>query len=164
MVKESCPLLTPCRIGCRIIPNVDSELDPKAQDVKVSAKEQHGLRAMAELAARYGEGPVPLGEVAEAQGISLDYLEQIVPDLRSASLLQSTRGARGGYQLARPPGEITVGQVLEALDGDILPIRCLGEQDALLCDRSPTCAARTVWTTVYQRVVEALNGMTLADL
>jgi Rrf2 family protein len=139
--------------------------------MKVSAKEQHGLRAMAELAARYGEGPVTLGEVAEAQGISLDYLEQIVPDLRGASLVQSTRGARGGYQLARPPAEITVGQVLEALDGDILPIRCLGErssrpgeQDALLCERSPTCAARTVWTTVNQRVVEALNGMTLADL
>jgi Rrf2 family cysteine metabolism transcriptional repressor len=153
--------------------------------MKVSAKEQHGLRAMAELAARYGEGPVPLGEVAEAQGISLDYLEQIVPDLRGASLLQSTRGARGGYQLARPPDEITVGQVLEALDGDILPMRCLaeqgtlqgekaslqgeqgalqGQQEALLCDRSPTCAARTVWTTVYHRVVETLNGMTLADL
>ena len=139
--------------------------------MKVSAKEQHGLRAMAELAARYGEGPVPLGEVAEAQGISLDYLEQIVPGLRAASLVRSTRGARGGYQLARPPHEITVGQVLEALDGDILPVRCLadrnsgsGEQDALLCDRSPTCAARTVWTTVNQRVTEALNGMTLADL
>ena len=64
-----------------------------------------------------------------------------------------------------------MGEVLEALDGDILPIRCLAEPDpcsgevaALLCDRSPTCAARTVWTTVYQRVVEALNGMTLADL
>ena len=139
--------------------------------MKVSAKEQHGLRAMAELAARYGEGPVPLGEVAEAQGISLDYLEQIVPDLRGANLVQSTRGARGGYQLTCPPDEITVGQVLEALDGDLLPMRCLGEQaslqgeqEALLCDRSPTCAARTVWTTVYHRVVEALNGMTLADL
>jgi Rrf2 family protein len=119
---------------------------------------------MAELAARYGEGPVSLGEVAEAQGISLDYLEQIVPDLRGASLVRSTRGARGGYQLARPPQKITVGQVLEALDGDILPVRCLGDQDALLCDRSPTCAARTVWTMVNQRVVEALHGMTLADL
>jgi Rrf2 family cysteine metabolism transcriptional repressor len=132
--------------------------------MKVSAKEQHGLRAMAEFAARYGQGPVPLGEVAETLGVSLDYLEQVVPAMRDAGLLESTRGAHGGYELALPPGQITVGRVLEALDGDILPIRCLGEADETACARSPTCAARTVWATVYLRVVETLNGMTLADL
>jgi Rrf2 family cysteine metabolism transcriptional repressor len=132
--------------------------------MKVSAKEQHGLRAMAEFTARYGQGPVPLGEVAEALGVSLDYLEQVVPAMRDAGLLESTRGAHGGYELALPPGQITVGRVLEALDGDILPIRCLSEADETGCARSPTCAARTVWATVYLRVTETLNGMTLADL
>jgi Rrf2 family protein len=132
--------------------------------MKVSAKEQHGLRAMAELAEHYGQGPVPLGEIADALGVSLDYLEQVVPSMRDAGLLHSTRGAHGGYQLALPPDQITVGRVLEALDGDILPIRCLGAEQAATCDRSPTCAARAVWATVHRRVVETLNGMTLADL
>jgi Rrf2 family protein len=132
--------------------------------MRVSAKEQHGLRAMAEFAARYGRGPVPLGEVAAALGVSLDYLEQIVPAIRDAGLLISTRGAHGGYELAHPPAEITVGRVLQALDGEILPIRCLSGEEDLPCDHSPTCAARTVWATVYQRVVETLDGMTLADL
>jgi Rrf2 family protein len=131
--------------------------------MKISAKEQHGLRAMAELAARYGQGPVPLAEVAHAQGISRDYLEQIVPALREAGLVQSTRGAHGGYQLTRVPESITVGQVLEALDGEIFPLRCVSES-AAGCDRSSMCAARTVWTKVHARVSETLNEMTLADL
>jgi Rrf2 family cysteine metabolism transcriptional repressor len=84
--------------------------------------------------------------------------------MRDAGLLTSTRGAYGGYELAHPPAEITVGRVLQALDGEILPIRCLSNEEDLPCDRSPTCAARTVWATVYQRVVETLDGMTLADL
>lgn len=132
--------------------------------MKVSAKEQHGLRAMAELAGRHGQGPVPLSEIADALGISLDYLEQIVPSMRDAGLLHSTRGAHGGYELALPPDQITVGQVLQALDGDILPIRCLNPDQEGSCARSPTCAARAVWATVHQRVTETLNGMTLADL
>lgn len=131
--------------------------------MKISAKEQYGLRAMAELAARYGQGPVPLGEVADAQGISRDYLEQIMPALREAGLLQSTRGAHGGYQLTRDPARITVGQVLQALEGEIFPLRCVSE-NAAECDRSAMCAARTVWTKVHARVSETLNGMTLADL
>lgn len=131
--------------------------------MKISAKEQYGLRAMAELAARYGQGPVPLGEVADAQGISRDYLEQIVPALRQADLVQSTRGAHGGYELARDPARITVGQVLQALEGEIFPLRCVSE-NAIECDRSAICAARTVWTKVHARVSETLNGMTLADL
>jgi Rrf2 family protein len=131
--------------------------------MKISSREQYGLRAMAELAARYGQGPVPLGEVAAAQGISRDYLEQIVPALRDAGLLLSTRGAHGGYQLAHAPETVTVGEVLQALEGDIFPLRCVSET-AEECDRSSVCAARTVWTKVHARVSETLNEMTLADL
>jgi Rrf2 family cysteine metabolism transcriptional repressor len=132
--------------------------------MKVSAKEQYGLRVMAELADRYGEGPVSLSEVAHAQGLSLDYLEQIVPALRDAGLLNSTRGAKGGYELTRPSDEITVGDVLRALDGDILPVLCVSESDARPCVRGDTCAARTVWQTIRDRVIETLDGMTLADI
>jgi len=132
--------------------------------MKISAKEQYGLRAMIELAARYGEGPVALGAVAEAQGISPDYLEQVARDLREAGLALSTRGARGGYELARPPDQITVGQVLRALDGGILPIRCVSEQEDVPCERGNNCGARAVWETIHARITEALEGMTLADL
>ena len=131
--------------------------------MKISVKEQYGLRIMTELAGRYGGGLVSLSSVAEAQGLSLDYLEQIIPSLRDAGLLTSKRGARGGYELARSPAEITVGHVLRALDGDILPMRCIGE-DHLPCDRGDTCTARAVWETVHGRVLDALDGMTLADL
>ena len=132
--------------------------------MKISTKEQYGLRAMAELAEHDGEGPVPLSDVAQAQDLSLDYLEQIVPALRNAGLLNSTRGAKGGYELSRPSDEITVGDVLRALDGDILPVQCAGEGNAPPCVRSSTCAARAVWQTIRARVLETLDSMTLADL
>jgi Rrf2 family protein len=132
--------------------------------MKISAKEQNGLRAMIELASRYGQGPVPLNAVAEAQGLSEDYLEQVIPDLRDAGLLHSTRGVKGGYELAHAPQAITVGQVLRALDGEILPVQCVSEERQECCDRHPQCGARTVWETIHARLIEALDGMTLADL
>lgn len=132
--------------------------------MKVSAKEQYGLRAMAELAARYGLGPVPLSEIAQAQDISLDYLEQVIPDLRSAGLLCSTRGAKGGYELARTPDQITVGDVLRALEGDILPVRCVADECQEACARTDECSARTVWQTIHDQVQDTLDGMRLSDL
>ena len=132
--------------------------------MKVSAKEQYGLRAMAELTKMYGQGPVPLSEVAQAQEISLNYLEQVVPDLRNAGLLTSTRGARGGYELARPPDQITIGQVLRALDGKILPVQCVGDECRDACERTDACGARTVWQAVHDQILDTLDNMRLADL
>ena len=105
--------------------------------MKVSAKEQYGLRAIAELAARYGEGPTSLNDVAQAQGISLAYLEQVIRELRDAGLVFSTRGARGGYELARAPGAITVAEVLRALGGDILPVQCVRRANGVGAGTSP---------------------------
>ena len=132
--------------------------------MKVSAKEQYGLRAMAELAKAYGQGPVPLSEIAQIQDVSLAYLEQVVPALRDAGLLNSTRGAKGGYELARPPDQITVGEVLRALDGDLLPVRCVEGEGREPCDRTDECAARAVWQTVHRQLRRTLDGMVLADL
>ncbi|MBN1139240.1 MAG: Rrf2 family transcriptional regulator [Anaerolineae bacterium] len=133
--------------------------------MKISAKEQYGLRAVAELAARHGDGPVSLNEVAQAQGVSLAYLEQIVPLLRDAGLIVSTRGAKGGYELARSPQNMTVGDVLRALEGDILPVLCVQHDDDMRpCERIGTCAARAVWQQVHDRVTETLDRMWLADL
>ena len=112
--------------------------------MKLSAREQYGLRAMIELGRRYGDGPVSLSDVAEAQGVSLGYLEQITPLLREANLVESTRGARGGYQLRRPPREITVGDVVRALEeGYIMPLKCIpGTEEEESCSRTEVCGAR----------------------
>ena len=144
-----------------LIPSKKSDL---GVEVKVSAREQYGLRAMAELARRYGEGPVSLAEVAQAEDISLAYLEQIVIPLRRAGLLVSTRGARGGYSLAREPSFITVGEIIRVLEGAIIPIRCMTEGKDSFCEREEICAARSVWAKVHDRLVETLDSITLADL
>lgn len=132
--------------------------------MKFTAKEQYGLRAMAELAQHYGRGPVPLSVVAEAQGLSLPYLEQIVAPLRQAGLLRSTRGAHGGYELARAPEAITAGDVIRALEGSILPITCVDDCNTTFCEREDVCATRSVWEQVRDRLIETLDSITLADL
>ena len=132
--------------------------------MKISAKEEYGLRAMAELAGRYGDGAVPLSEIARAEELSMDYLEQIFPSLRAAGLVNSTRGAKGGYELSRLPAEITIGDVLRALVGEILDLECLSEKDASPCAREDVCIVHPVWKAVYDRVVETLDSTTLGDL
>ncbi len=132
--------------------------------MKVSAKEQYGVRAMAELAQQYGAGPIPLSDIAQAQGMSIDYLEQVVPALRDAGLLNSTRGAKGGYELTRPPDQITVGEMLRALSGEILPVRCVEDDCTELCHRTSECGARTVWQTIHDQLLDTLDSMRLADL
>ena len=145
----------------RIIPKIVSEL--RQGMMRFSSKEEFGLRAMAELASHYGEGPVPLSEVASSQGIALDTLEQIVAPLRRAGLLVSTRGASGGYELGHPPAEVTVADVLQALEGQLVPIPCLDEAPSR-CERAKGCMARPVWALVRDRLVETLDHMTLADV
>lgn len=131
--------------------------------MRFSSKEQYGLRAMVELAQRHGEGPVPLSEVAAAQGIPLPYLEQIAALLRRAGLLESTRGAYGGYRLSRQPAAITVGDVIRALEGPLVPVKCIVGGDEV-CELVNRCATRSVWELVRQRLEETLDGITLADL
>lgn len=132
--------------------------------MRVSAKELYGLRAMTEFARHFGEGALSLTEVARTQGISQAYLEQIAIDLRRAGLLHSKRGAQGGYFLARSPQAITAGDVIRALEGSILPVRCVVEQDCEPCSYEEACTARSVWERVSDRLVETLDAITLADL
>jgi Rrf2 family cysteine metabolism transcriptional repressor len=132
--------------------------------VRISAKELYGLRAMGEFARHYGQGPLSLSEVAQSQGISQAYLEQIAIDLRRAGLLQSRRGARGGYYLARTPKATTAGDVIRALEGSILPVQCVAEQKCTPCSLEASCSARGIWEQVRDRLVETLDSITLADL
>ena len=133
--------------------------------MKLSTREQYGVRAMVELARSFGQGPLPLTEVSRLQNISLAYLEQIVAPLREAGLVVSTRGAHGGYHLARQPQAITVGDVLRALEGPIAPVQCVSEvRQGDRCEREEVCLTRPVWEKVRDSIVTALDSTTLADL
>src|ERR1700691_6014028 len=104
-----------------------------------STKAEYGVRVMVELARRGGivEEPVPLAEIAATDGMPLAYLEHLVARLRKAGLVDSRRGSRGGYMLARPAGEITMAEVVAALEGSIAPIECISEaaDGSIVCSR-----------------------------
>jgi Rrf2 family protein len=119
---------------------------------------------MAEFAGHFGEGPLSLAEVARAQAISQPYLEQIAIELRRAGLLESKRGALGGYHLSRPPAAITAGDIIRALEGSILPVQCVAEDACSPCALEDTCTTRGVWEQVRDRLVETLDSISLADL
>jgi Rrf2 family protein len=119
---------------------------------------------MSEFARYYGQGPRSLTEVARDQGMSQAYLEQIAIDLRRAGLLESRRGAHGGYLLTQAPEKTTAGDVIRALEGAILPVQCVAEERCVPCDHEDQCTARSIWEKVRDRLVETLDGVTLADL
>lgn len=103
-----------------------------------------------------------LKEIAEKEGVSEKYLTQIVIPLKAKGLITSRRGSGGGYRLSRHPSQITVREVVEALEGSILPVDCLEENTR--CKRAPFCVARKVWQRVRGKIIEALEEFTLEDL
>ena len=138
-----------------------------------STKAEYGVRVMVELARRSGEEPVPLTEIAAHDGLPLAYLEHLAARLRKAGLVDSRRGSRGGYLLARSPTEITMAEVVEALEGSIAPIECISEgpDGSVVCAREasrvhPTgiCPTKLLWTRVRSSIVRTLEETTLADL
>jgi Rrf2 family protein len=135
-----------------------------------STKAEYGVRLMVELGRQPGSVPVSLSAVAEAESLPLSYLEHLVARLRKAGLVNSTRGAHGGYTLARPAEEITMNQVVEALEGQIAPMECFHEtpEGKVSCshedDGDRLCATKLLWTRVQGGVSRALTGTTLAEL
>lgn len=132
--------------------------------MKLSAKGEYGVRAMACLALDFRAGPVPLREIAKRENISYQFLEQIFLPLRRAGLIESVRGAKGGYTLARPPEAINVGDIVRALEGPIAPVDCVAEGNAETCGRSTACLTRGIWEKLKDRMEEVLDEITLADV
>jgi Rrf2 family protein len=130
--------------------------------MKMSTKGRYGLRVMAELAGRYGQGPVPADVIARNQDISGKYIHLLVMVLRSAGLVRSVRGPGGGYELARKPSSITALDVVSALEGSSAPAECV--TDAEYCPRAGRCATRDVWRDVSSAVDGVLSGITLEQL
>jgi Rrf2 family cysteine metabolism transcriptional repressor len=135
-----------------------------------TTKAEYGVRLLVELGRQSVESPVSLKALAEAENLPLGYLEHVVALLRKAQLVESTRGARGGYRLARPAEAITMDEVVLALEGAIAPMDCfVGEADrrvscSHLDDHGSGCATKYLWTKVQSSVVDALKRTTLADL
>jgi len=130
--------------------------------MKLSTKGRYGTRAMLDLAMYQDGGPVNLKEVAERQGISRRYLEHLMARLASSGLVRSVRGRSGGFVLTRPPSEITVEEVVEALEGPINVADC--GSDPSVCPRVSACVTQEIWNEVSQTIAHYLSQITLEDL
>lgn len=130
--------------------------------MKLSTRSRYGTRMMLDLAQRYKEGPVQIGQIAKRQDISVKYLEQLVIPLKKANFIKSVRGPKGGHMLAKGPKEITVGQVVEVLEGGMHLSVCLG--DGELCERSADCMIRDTWDEATKAMFDKLNSITLAKI
>ena len=119
--------------------------------MKISTRGRYALRMMLDLAENQGSGVVALKDIAQRQDISKKYLEQIIPVLNRAGLLQTSRGFQGGYRLAKAPEDYTVGEILRAAEGGLSPVACL-EQSPNACPRCHECETLPVWTGL-ERVV-----------
>ena len=131
-----------------------------------STKAEYGVRVMAHLAGTDAARPVSLGSIAEAEGLPLAYLEHLVQRLRREGLVASRRGAHGGYTLSRPAQEITMAEIVSALEGHLAPIECITPEG--MCSREvkgdAPCPTKLLWTRVQGSIVRTLSDMTLEDL
>lgn len=130
--------------------------------MKLSTRGRYGIHAMYELAVNANGAPQSIKAIAERGGIPEAYLEQLIAVLKREGLVNSTRGAQGGYMLAREPAQITVGEVLRALEGGLTLVDCLDEEDA--CGKSCACPSRIVWMKLRDGLNAIVDGITLQDM
>lgn len=132
--------------------------------MKLSTKGRYGLRAMLDLAVYGEEQPVSIRSISERQNISESYLEQLIAKLKKAGLVESVRGAGGGYHIARDASRISVGEVLYALEGDLNPVDC----EAILaeggCRNEKECLSRYAWQKIHQSIQNTVDHMYLSEL
>jgi Rrf2 family transcriptional regulator, cysteine metabolism repressor len=130
--------------------------------MKLSTRTRYGMRALMDLALNSTAKPVQLKDIAKRQGISLSYLEHLIIPLISAGIIKSTRGAKGGINLAKPPQDIRLIDILEILEGPLAPVDCLnGSQN---CPRSGVCATQDIWNDLSKAMGKVLETNTLLDL
>jgi len=134
--------------------------------MRMSTRGRYGVAALYELAANDSGGPLALRQIAETQGLSENYLEQLFLVLRRAGLVSGVRGAQGGYVLARPAAEIKVGDIIRALEGPVAPVACVGDPE--LCTREAAagagCPMRPVWVRLAECMTRVLDSISLSDL
>ena len=130
--------------------------------MRISTRGRYGTRMMLDLAVHHDQGPTPLREIARRQDLSAKYLEQLIIPLKAAGFIRSVRGARGGYTLARKPDRISVGDIIEILEGGLSLVDCV--EDPKVCKREPECPTRDIWLRMSQRLMEELSSLSLQDV
>jgi len=115
-----------------------------------------------DMAQHYDQGPIQIGDIAKRQDISVKYLEQLIIPLKKANYVKSVRGPKGGHMLAKSPEEVTVGEIVEVLEGEINLARCIESPE--ICDRSDTCLTRGVWEEATRAMYDKLNSITLSKM
>lgn len=129
--------------------------------MKISTRGRYAVRLMIELAGAGKEEFTPLSVVSDKLEVSLKYLEQIASGLTKGGLLESSRGIKGGYRLAKDPGDYTVRDILLITEGDLFPLPCLGSKD---CHRVDACTTIDMWQGLHDTITKYLDGITVSDL
>jgi len=130
--------------------------------MKLSTRSRYGLRAVLELAIEYGKAPMQISSIAQREKISNKYLEQLMSTLKSYGLVRSVRGPKGGYLLAKAPGDIKLSDVFAALEGPMITVECVEHPE--FCARCTDCITRQVWVDVQSAMMSVLESRTLQDL
>jgi Rrf2 family protein len=130
--------------------------------VKLTMKSDYGLRAVLDLAHYYGQGPVQCSDIAHRQAIPEYYLDQLLICMRKAGLIRSVRGPQGGHLLAKPPTQIMMGEVIQALDGSLAPMECVTDPGS--CNQSSGCALREVWLKVDEFTQQLVMSTSIEEL
>ena len=131
--------------------------------MKISTRGRYAMRMMMDLAMTKPEEYVTIKSIAARQEISEKYLEQIITVLSRSGFVKSTRGAQGGYKLAKPAQEYTVGMILRAIEGSLVPVACM-EDEPNECRRSASCVMLDIWKQVDQAISDVVDHVTLAEL
>lgn len=130
--------------------------------MKLSSRSRYGFRAILELALEYGNGPVQIKTIAQRQDISNKYLEQLIAMLKSASLVRSIRGPRGGYVLAKAPNEVRLDEIFRTLEGPMVAVECIEHPE--YCAKCSDCVTRQLWSELQGAMLGVLQAKTLQDL
>ena len=130
--------------------------------MKLSTRSRYGTRMMLDMAEHYDEGPIQIGDMARRQDISVKYLEQLIIPLKKAKYVKSVRGRKGGHMLAKLPEEITVGEIVNVLEGGISLCDCI--ENPQTCNKSTKCITRGLWGEATQAMYDKLTSVTLSDM
>ena len=130
--------------------------------MKLSTRARYGTRILLELSLHWGEGPILLKEIAQRQQIPLPYLQQLIGPLVKAGIIKTTRGARGGISLLKPPKEVILSEVIQILEGSIAPVACVDNPE--LYPRSDHCITHDIWAEVKRAMDGVLESTTFEDL
>lgn len=130
--------------------------------MKLSTKSRYGTRLILDMAQRYDQGAIQLGDIAKRQNVSLKYLEQIIRPLKKADYVKSFRGPKGGHRLSKPPEDITVGEIVRVLEGGDTLVNCDKHPES--CNRVDSCVTRYIWKEAAAAMFERLSSITFADL